>query len=160
TYGLPSVGPTDLPPVVPQGAEVLLSTRFPYLSVAQRRDVLATTELPSGVPLDDGSGWARLNLYAAADGYGAFDNPVTVAMNAALTNNGTVSPGDPTGTLSVGGAFAQERSGTFQTQLEGASAGALQVSGTATLNGALRVMPLNGFVPSFGQTFSILTAGD
>src|SRR5204862_4238104 len=30
TYGLPSVGPTDLPPVVPQGAAVLLSTRFPY----------------------------------------------------------------------------------------------------------------------------------
>ena len=47
------------------------------------RDVLATTELPSGVPLDDGSGWARLNLYAAADGYAAFNNPVTVTMNAA-----------------------------------------------------------------------------
>ena len=68
TYGLPSTGPTDLPPVVPAGAEVLLKTRFPYLSSAQLRDVLATTELPSGVPLDDGSGWARLNLYAAADG--------------------------------------------------------------------------------------------
>jgi outer membrane autotransporter protein len=234
TYGLPSVGPTDLSPVVPRGAEVLLATRFPYLSTAQRRDVLATTELPSGVPLDDGSGWARLNLYAAADGYAAFDNPVSVAMNAAqggfnaldywnndiggsggltlngtgtlvltgtdtysgptvinggtlvvngsiaspttinpggtlrgtgavnaaLTNNGTISPGDPTGTLSVGGAFTQGRNGVFQTQFDSTSAGTLHVTGTATLNGALRVSPRNGFVPSFGQTFSILTAGD
>jgi autotransporter-associated beta strand protein len=84
TYGLPSVGPTNLPPVVPDGAEVLLSTRFPYLTAAQRRDVLASTELPSGAPLDDGSGWARLNLYSAADGYGAFTNNVAVTMNAAL----------------------------------------------------------------------------
>jgi subtilase-type serine protease len=45
--------------------------------------VLATTELPSGGALDDGSGWARLNLYAAAGGYGAFPSNVTVSMNAA-----------------------------------------------------------------------------
>jgi len=234
TYGLPSVGPTNLPPVVPQGAEVLLATRFPYLSAAQRRDVLATTELPSGVPLDDGSGWARLNLYAAADGYGAFGNTVTVTMNAAqggfnaldywnndvsgsggltlngtgtlvltgadtysgatvinggtlvvngsivspttinpggtlrgtgtigaaLTNNGIVSPGDPTGTLSVSGAFSQGPGGTFQTQLDGTGAGKLLVAGKASLNGALQVTPRNGFVASFGQTFPILTAGD
>ncbi|MFX0591158.1 hypothetical protein ACOARS_13670, partial [Glaesserella parasuis] len=48
TYGLPLVGPTDRPPVVPVGAEALLATRFPYLTAAQRRDVIATTELPSG----------------------------------------------------------------------------------------------------------------
>lgn len=82
TYGLPSVGPTDLPPVVPTGAEMLLETRFPYLSTARLRDVLATTELPSGVPLDDGTGWARLNLYAAANGYGAFNSNIAVTMNA------------------------------------------------------------------------------
>src|SRR5207302_10961580 len=82
TYGLPSVGPTDLPPVVPPGAEVLLRTRFPYLSSGQLREILATTELPSGVPLDDGTGWARLNLYAAADGYGAFAGNVAVTMDA------------------------------------------------------------------------------
>ncbi|MCK8785731.1 autotransporter domain-containing protein [Roseomonas sp. NAR14] len=84
TYGLDPVGPTNLAPVVPTGAEVLLATRFPYLSADQRREVLATTELPSGQPLDDGSGYARLNLYAAADGYGAFNGNVNVTMNAAL----------------------------------------------------------------------------
>ena len=39
---------------------------------------------PRAVPLDDGTGWARLNLYAAASGYGAFNTNVTVDMNAAL----------------------------------------------------------------------------
>jgi outer membrane autotransporter protein len=84
TYGLPSVGDTTRAPIVPAGASALLATRFPYLSPAQLNDVLASTELPSGVPLDDGTGWARLNLYAAASGYGAFPTGVTVNMNAAL----------------------------------------------------------------------------
>ncbi len=57
--------------MVPKGAEVLLETRFPYLDNT-RRWVLATTGLPSGYPvLDDPEGWGRLDLYSAADGYGA-----------------------------------------------------------------------------------------
>lgn len=83
TYGLPPVGPTDRPPVVPVGAEALLATRFPYLTAAQRRDVIATTELPSGGFLDNGLGYDRINLFAAADGYGAFNGTVTVTMDAA-----------------------------------------------------------------------------
>ncbi|MFG1392133.1 autotransporter domain-containing protein [Xanthobacter agilis] len=84
TYGLSPTGRTDLAPVVPVGAEVLLVTRFPYLSAEQRREVLATTEIASGGPLDDGSGWARLNLFAAAGGYGAFRIDTTVTMDARL----------------------------------------------------------------------------
>ncbi len=84
TYGLPATGPTDLAPVVPVNAELLIASRFPYLTASQRNDILASTELPSGGPLDNGSGWARLNLFAAAGGYGAFTSNVTVTMNAAL----------------------------------------------------------------------------
>ncbi|WGD32043.1 autotransporter domain-containing protein [Ancylobacter sp. WKF20] len=73
TYGLPSIGTTGLAPVVPQGAEALIASRFPYLSAAQRREVLVTTEIDSGSLFDNGSGWARLNLYAAADGFGALN---------------------------------------------------------------------------------------
>ncbi|OYX11488.1 MAG: hypothetical protein B7Z15_11715, partial [Rhizobiales bacterium 32-66-8] len=83
TYGLTSVGDTTLAPVVPEQAELLFRTRFPYLSDAQIRDVIASTELPSGVPLDNGSGWARINPYAAAGGYGAFVETVTVRMDGA-----------------------------------------------------------------------------
>jgi len=84
TYGLPAVGATGAPAVVPKGAEVLLETRLPYLSEAQRRVVLKTTALPSGAPvMDDPEGWGRLNLFAAADGYGAFSGNVVLVMDAA-----------------------------------------------------------------------------
>ncbi|WP_426448464.1 S-layer homology domain-containing protein [Paenibacillus sp. S-38] len=83
TYGFSQIGDTSKPMSVPKGAEVLLETRLPYLDSAQRREVLATTGLPSGYPLlDDPEGWGRLNLFAAADGYGAFHQDVTVTMDA------------------------------------------------------------------------------
>ena len=59
TYGLPSVGRTDLAPVVPAEAHYLIATRYPYLSTDQLNEILYTTETASGVPLDNGSGWAR-----------------------------------------------------------------------------------------------------
>jgi autotransporter-associated beta strand protein len=69
---------------VPKGAEVLLETRLPYLTAAQRREVLRTTAFPAGNPLFDGpEQWGRLNLFAAADGYGAFDADVRVELDAA-----------------------------------------------------------------------------
>jgi autotransporter-associated beta strand protein len=83
TYVLPRRGRKD-PLTVPKGAEVLLETRLPYLTAAQRREVLRTTALPSGYVLLDGfEQWGRLNLFAAADGYGAFDQDVTVTLDAA-----------------------------------------------------------------------------
>ncbi len=84
SYGLPSIHATDRAARVPQGAEALLETRLPYLDGEQRRDVLKTTEVASGYPLlDDAEGYGRLNLFAAADGYGAFEQDVTVTMDAA-----------------------------------------------------------------------------
>jgi hypothetical protein len=69
TYDFNPIHATNLPIVVPTGAEVLVETRLPYLSAAQRREVLCTTGLSPGYPLlDDAGGWGRLNLFAAADG--------------------------------------------------------------------------------------------
>jgi autotransporter-associated beta strand protein len=83
TYGLAQTGATNLPASVPKGAEVLLESRLPYLSDAQRRVVLKTTAIASGYPvLDDAEGWGRLNLFAAADGYAAFTGNVVVNMDA------------------------------------------------------------------------------
>ncbi|MCP1118571.1 acid phosphatase [Robbsia andropogonis] len=83
TYGLATIGATNAAPIVPKGAEILLQTRFPYLSADQRRVVLKTTEIMSGYPvMDDDEGWGRLNMFAAADGYGAFNGDVGVTMDA------------------------------------------------------------------------------
>jgi autotransporter-associated beta strand protein len=136
TYGLPSAGPSDLPPVVPAGAEVLLKTRFPYLSAAQLRDVLATTELPSGVPLDDGSGWARLNLYEAADGYGAFNDNVAVTMDSGRGGFSSVDSWNN----DIGGIGGLTLSGTGTLVLTGAdtySGPTIVDGGTLIVNGSI-----------------------
>ncbi len=85
TYGFEQTGDTTKPMVVPKGAEALIETRFPYLDKDQRRWILFTTGLPSGYPvLDDTEGWGRLNLFAAAGGYEAFETDVAVTMDASL----------------------------------------------------------------------------
>ena len=154
TYDLPAVGPTNLAPFVPADAHVLIETRFPYLSVDQLDEILATTELPSGGALDNGSGWARLNLYAAAGGYGAFPSNVTVNMNAALGgfnafdvwSNNISGPGgltlQGTGTLVLAG----DDTFTGGVNVQG---GALGVTGS--LLGPLSVSP--------GAAFALGSAG-
>lgn len=83
TYGMKQIGDTTKEMVVPKGAEVLIETRLPYLDATQLRYVLYTTGLESGYPLlDDEEGWGRLNLFEAANGYGAFVTDVTVTMDA------------------------------------------------------------------------------
>lgn len=85
TYNLKKDGSdTTKPMVVPKGAEVLLESRYPYLSSDEIRYVLYTTGVPSGYSvLDDAEGWGRLNLFEASNGYGAFVTDVTVNMDAA-----------------------------------------------------------------------------
>lgn len=84
TFGFAKIGTAGQAAHVPKGAEVLLETRLPYLSADQRRVVLKTTALDSGYPLmDDAEGWGRMNYFAAADGYGAFNGSVVLNMDAA-----------------------------------------------------------------------------
>lgn len=82
-FNFTPTGDTSKAPVVPRNAEVLIETRYPYLSVEQRRQIFASTETASGGPLDNGSGYDRLNLLEAGNGYGAFDQNVTINMDAA-----------------------------------------------------------------------------
>ena len=68
TYGFPQIKNRNAQMLVPGYSEVLLQTRFPNLTVNQRRSVMYQTAIASGYPLDDqgkvGS-WQRLNMAAA-----------------------------------------------------------------------------------------------
>ncbi|WP_288398780.1 phosphatase PAP2 family protein [uncultured Acinetobacter sp.] len=85
TYGFNQIADKTRVANVPKDAEVLLETRFPYLSANQRRVVLKSTAIASGYPvMDDAEVYGRLNLFKAGAGYGNFNGDVTLTMDAAL----------------------------------------------------------------------------
>ncbi|TWI65415.1 autotransporter-associated beta strand protein [Pseudoduganella lurida] len=141
TYGLPQIAAANAPAVVPKDAEVLLETRLPYLSDAQRRVVLKTTAIASGYPvLDDAEGWGRLNLFAAAEGYGVFTGNVVLNMDATkggfsaadrwrndITGTGKLVK-QGTGALKLGG----KNGWTGGTQVEGGTLEALSATAFGT----------------------------
>ncbi|WP_309398484.1 phosphatase PAP2 family protein [Cerasicoccus maritimus] len=105
TYDLTPTHSTELEAVAPEASAILLETRFPYLTTQQRLDVLSTTMIESGAPLDNTdpeyAGWFRLNLFDAAGGYGSLQGDTTVVMDASqggfhakdLWNNDISGPG-------------------------------------------------------------------
>ncbi|GAB2904652.1 phosphatase PAP2 family protein [Paraburkholderia jirisanensis] len=126
TFGFAQIESTDAPPLVPKGAEVLLETRYPYLSADQRRVVLKTTELASGYPvLDDSEGWGRLDMFAAMYGYGQFNGDVVVAMDATQ------------GGFSASDTWLNDISGSGKLTLQGT--GTLELAGNNTYSGGSQV---------------------
>ena len=126
TFGFAQIGSATAEPVVPKGAEVMLETRFPYLSADQRRVVLKTTEIASGYPvMDDAEGWGRLNLFAAGDGYGVFNGNVMVSMDASK------------GGFNASDIWRNDISGAGKFTLNGT--GTLKLGGTNTYSGGTQV---------------------
>jgi len=77
-----------------------------------------------------------------------------------LFNNGTVSPGNSPGTLTVNGNFNQSSAGTLLIQIGGlalAQHDLLKVGGNATLGGTLQLAQLNQFHFSLGEKVTFLT---
>ncbi|MGA1129861.1 MAG: autotransporter-associated beta strand repeat-containing protein, partial [Chthoniobacterales bacterium] len=97
-------------------------------------------------------------------------NSLTVLRNALLggagtifgnvLNNGTVSPGNSPGTLTIVGNYTQGSTGNLAMEIAGPSNfDRLVVSGTATLAGTLTVTTVNGGTLSFGDKYQFLSAG-
>jgi hypothetical protein len=89
----------------------------------------------------------------------------TGMMNANVRNNAEVDvglPGSP-GVLTIIGAYAQTSGGVLVIEIGGPTAGIdfgqLNITGQATLDGTLTVHILNGFQPTSGASFVILTFG-
>ncbi len=81
-----------------------------------------------------------------------------------LINSGTVHPGDGPGTLTVTGNYTQNSGGVLDIAIGGLTPGSqygvLSVTGSASLDGTLDISLLNGFTPTSGDTFVILTSSD
>jgi hypothetical protein len=75
-------------------------------------------------------------------------------------NAGQVSPGFSPGLITISGDYTQTALGSYAVEIGGLNAGTqydqLSVSGNEALAGALNVTLVNGFVPSLGESFTIL----
>ncbi len=86
-----------------------------------------------------------------------------------ISNSGAiVAPGSSPGILSIDGNYTQGASGALNIELGGTTLGSqydrLAITGTANLSGTLNVTLTNGFLPTNGNSFSVMTfasrAGD
>ncbi|CAN7151416.1 autotransporter domain-containing protein [Bosea sp. LjRoot90] len=91
---------------------------------------------------------------------------VTVAAGASLggsgqmpslTVNGTLSPGNSPGTLTVNGNLVLGAGSLYLAEVQGAVADRVNVTGTASLAGTLRLVPLGGAY-TFNSAYTLLSA--
>lgn len=86
-------------------------------------------------------------------------------INASLRNAARIDVGGigTAGLLSINGDYTQTAAGILNIEIGGHNPGVdydqLMISGQATLDGTLNVSLINGFVPTSGDSFQILTAG-
>jgi len=79
--------------------------------------------------------------------------------NGGASTSGFVKPVDSPGTLTVNGNYVQQSEGTLMIDIAGVTGGqfsVLNVLGTASLDGTLDPVLLNGFIPTVGQQFVFL----
>jgi hypothetical protein len=80
-----------------------------------------------------------------------------------LTNaGGTLAPGNSAGVTTITGTYTQQSAATLAIEIGGLAPGSqhdrVNVTGNAMLGGELQLALAGGFVPSAGQTFTILSA--
>ena len=139
------------------------------LTLTGANDYIGTTTVNGGGLIVNGSIRSLQTLVNAGGllgGFGSLDQ-ITVGTEPMfitggdLLNSGIVSPGDPTGKLTVGGSYTQTAGGTLRIQVAGLGAtehGLLAVNGTATLAGTLQIIRLNNFQLHPGDQITFLTA--
>lgn len=111
-----------------------------------------------GHAITPGTGTATFNFTA-----GTLENVSTFDMNL-LEQGGTLSAGDAPGSTNIQGNYTLDGPGTLLVELAGSGGVAgtdfdfYHVTGTATLQGLLRVLTNSDFTPQGGETFNVLTA--
>ena len=110
-----------------------------------------------------GTGTATFNWNGGTLSVGTFGTP-TQPFNLVNTGTGNLAPGavaGTTGTTTVYGTYTQGAAASMAIQIAGVSPGTgndqVNITGTATLAGTLKLSTVNGFVPAVGQNFLIAT---
>jgi hypothetical protein len=104
-----------------------------------------------------------LDATSSVAGGGVFTNAAngsiegTGTIEAALTNTGTIEPGQSAGTLEVTGSLTNGAAGTLALELGAAGHDQLAVDGPITLGGTLAITTLPGFTPAEGASFVVAT---
>ena len=102
----------------------------------------------------------RLSVLADSIALGASDTLAGMgALEATVVSSGVISPGLPTGLLSIEGDLTLE-GGQIEIEISPGGHDQISVSGGLTLGGQLGVSLIDSFVPTPGQVFDILLAGD
>jgi hypothetical protein len=101
------------------------------------------------------SGWNSLEN--STDGLITGSGFIDPGAVGTFTNAGQLNPGDGVGTLHVNGDLAMQTSSIFNVELGGLNDfDLLDVEGDSALDGTVNVSLVNGFTPTFGDTFDIL----
>jgi hypothetical protein len=122
-----------------------LSVGGSYTQTAGTTTVDGTLTAPTGLALQKGSLVGKGTLVSA------------------VTSGASVTAGDSSSkpaTLTVTGSYTQSSKGTLNISIGGSTAGTygqVAVSNGVSLGGTLSLKLINGFVPTIGETFSIVT---
>ena len=82
-------------------------------------------------------------------------------VNGNVTMNGTLSPGNSVGEIRIRGGYTQSSSVILSLELENVNDfDQVFVNGTVTLGGQLDITVLDGFTPTLGDTYTVLSANN
>ncbi len=105
------------------------------------------------------TGAGTLNLTSLNLNGGNLTGNLLITANVS-NQGGTVTPGASPGALTINGNYVQSPGGTLVVEIGGTTGGSqydqLIVNGNATLGGTLSVTLINGFVPTGGETFTVV----
>lgn len=93
----------------------------------------------------------------------------TVLGNITLAGGSNHSPGNSPGKMTITGTYTQQQNATLNIEINGTDQGDLSpvdgvgydfvsISGAASLDGILKAILTDGFTPTFGSAFNVLTA--
>jgi len=142
------------------GGSYIVATTLEFNNAAIDTDAANITLQGSSAQIIDQNGHNALTGLASITTAGSFASlgGPTVSVTGNLDNAGILqlSPGS----FNIAGNYTQESTGAFDVGLGGTIAGSqfgqLDVTGTASLNGALNVSLVNSFTPSIGNSFEVI----